>query len=113
MRLMASGNTKSYVNDTQRQGLVEMCVEKEYRRVCDENWNNKEASVVCGELGLSRYGRLELSVPEGSLVLGSILTVCGSVYFSLKIFFFRSDCFAWSWGQWRTACLEERVLYRH
>ncbi len=63
VRLVAFGDTKSYVNDTQRQGLVEMCVEGQYRRVCDNNWENEESSIVCGELGLSRYGRLELSVP--------------------------------------------------
>ncbi len=59
MRLMvASDDTRAYVNDTQSQGWVEMCVEEKYRTVCDENWTNEEASVVCGELGLSIYGRL-------------------------------------------------------
>ncbi len=68
MRLMVgSNNLRAYVNDTQRQGWVEMCVNGKYRRVCDENWSNEEASVVCGELGLSRYGRLGVSY--GSLVL--------------------------------------------
>ncbi len=57
MRLMVgSKSLVAYVNDTRSQGWVEMCVEGQYRRVCDKNWNNEEASVVCGELGLSRYG---------------------------------------------------------
>lgn len=57
MRLMVdSEDVRSYVNDTQRQGWVELCVEGQYRRVCDRNWEYESASVVCGELGLSRYG---------------------------------------------------------
>ncbi len=59
MRLVATSDDMiAYVNDTQRQGLVEMCFNEQYRRVCDNNWENEESSIVCGELGLSRYGRL-------------------------------------------------------
>ncbi len=101
MRLMVgSNNLRAYVNDTQRQGWVEMCVDGKYRRVCDENWSNEEASVVCGELGLSRYGRLRVSY--GSLVL---LIFCASC---------RSHRFAGRPIQWRTvSSFEQCFLYRH
>ena len=57
MRLMVNTDMmRTYVGDTQRQGWVEICVNGLYRRVCDREWNNKEASIVCDELGLSRFG---------------------------------------------------------
>ncbi len=57
VRLMVNReDTRAYVNDTQRQGWVELCLNKQYRSVCDRNWEHESASVVCGELGLSRYG---------------------------------------------------------
>ena len=56
MRLRVDPGDISYVGDTQRQGWVEICVGGLYRRVCDEGWSNSGASVVCGELGLSRFG---------------------------------------------------------
>ena len=57
MRLMVNPDMmRAYVGDIQRQGWVEICVNQVYRRVCDLGWNNKEASIICGELGLSRFG---------------------------------------------------------
>ncbi len=37
-------------------GEVQICLDGEYGSVCDISWDNRDASVVCRELGLSPYG---------------------------------------------------------
>ena len=47
-----------YTKDELSRGRVEMCVGGRFGAVCDESWKNNDASVVCSQLGFSRYGRL-------------------------------------------------------
>ena len=46
-----------FVKDELSRGRVEMCVGGIYGTVCDDAFTNTEASVVCGQLGFSLYGR--------------------------------------------------------
>ena len=47
-----------FIKDELSRGRVETCINGDYQAVCsrNDNWNDDDASVVCSELGFSRYG---------------------------------------------------------
>ncbi len=40
--------------DGENQGRVEICFDNQYGTICDYQWDNSDAAVVCGQLGFSR-----------------------------------------------------------
>ena len=50
------------IKDQVSRGIVEVCVNGSYTRVCDDGWDNSDASVVCSQMGFSRYGMLAVIV---------------------------------------------------
>ena len=47
-----------FIQDELRVGRVEVCSDGMYRTLCDDQWDNEDASVVCHQLGFSRYGKI-------------------------------------------------------
>ncbi len=39
-----------------RIGRVEVCVNSSWGHICSQSWSSTEASVICKQLGHSRYG---------------------------------------------------------
>ncbi len=56
MRLVNDTSDSFLIKDEVSQGRVEICVDGSFHTVCDFGWSDADASVVCAELGFSRYG---------------------------------------------------------
>ena len=49
-------NSLYYDKDGLRVGRVEVCINGSYGSVCNDEWSDEDASVVCGQLGFSLCG---------------------------------------------------------
>lgn len=56
VRLVNDSADVVLIKDTLSQGRVEVCINQRFQTVCEENWSNTDASILCSELGFSRNG---------------------------------------------------------
>ena len=60
LRLLRMEESDDYttvgVYDELMMGRVEICHDRRYRTICDDLWNNSDASVACKQLGFSPHG---------------------------------------------------------
>lgn len=47
----------AYINS----GRVEVCIDSTWSSVCDIHWDDDDASIVCKQLGYSKFGKLRLN----------------------------------------------------
>ena len=56
MEICSQGNIRLVHGLTAREGTVEICMNGIWGAVCDNGWDNRDAQVICHQLGHSVIG---------------------------------------------------------
>lgn len=54
------GEVRLVDGESNNEGRVEVCLNNQFGTICDDFWDNRDAMVVCGQLGFSRESVLRL-----------------------------------------------------
>ncbi len=63
--------------DTQSEGVVEMCFNSGWGTVCDNDWSNNNAMVVCNQLDINSTSMLYKLQPKLFIIIKMEPLYCG------------------------------------
>ena len=66
VKAIKSGTLRLVGSNLPTEGKVQVFIGGQWVRVCDDGWNDNEASVVCRQLGFSSTGRAQQIESSGS-----------------------------------------------
>ena len=50
------GEIRLVDGETENEGRVEICFDNQFGTICDDDWDNNDASVICYQQGFGREG---------------------------------------------------------
>ena len=73
-----------FVKDELARGRVDICYNGSYESVCSDTWKEEEASVICQQLGFSKYGKgsSRVNIPYSFAALNFHVLQESRVYFA-------------------------------
>jgi len=63
---VVSESERFLIDDMLSVGRVEVCLGGRYGTICDDVWRDEAASVVCAQLGFSRYGNISIVIGDNN-----------------------------------------------
>ena len=52
------GEVRLEDGSSSKEGRVEVCVHEQWGTVCDDSWGQTDATVVCKQMGYSKFSKL-------------------------------------------------------